>query len=288
VRVVSLLPAATEIVAALGMADALVGVTHECDFPAAAAARPRVTRSAIDVEAEAAAVDAQVRALSAAGAPLFGLLEAEIARAAPTVILTQALCDVCAVSETDVRALAARLALAPAVVTLSASTLDGVLDDVERVAAALGVSDRGRALVESLRARMRQVHEALRAARAPRPRVAVIEWTSPAYAAGHWVPDMVRRAGGIDVLGTSGEHSRPRSIDEIRNAEAEVIVFAPCGYDAARAAAEMATRLARDEWAWARDRRCVAADANAHVSRPGPRLVDGIEWMATVFNPGVV
>ena len=288
VRVVSLLPAGTELVAALGRLDALVGVTHECDFPAEAALRPRVTRSAVDDRAGAAAVDAQVRALSAAGAPLFTLLEDEIRRLAPTVIITQALCDVCAVSEQDVRALADRITPVPVVVTLGASTLDGVLDEAELVAQSLGMPGRGRQLANELRARMRAVHEALKAARAPRPRVAVIEWTEPVYAAGHWVPDMVRRAGGIDVLAEPGEHSRPRSVDEVRNAEPEVIVFAPCGYDAPRAEAEMTRTLARDEWAWARDRRCVAADANAFISRPGPRLVDGVEWLAATFNPEVM
>ncbi len=288
VRVVSLLPAATEIVAALGMLDALAGVTHECDHPAEAARRPRVTHSAVDADAGAAEVDGQVRALAEAGAPLFTLREGEIAALRPTVVLTQALCDVCAVSETDVRALAARLPSPPAVVTLGATTLDGVLEDVERVAAAMGVPDRGRALVESLRARLDAVHATLKAARAPRPRVAVVEWTSPVYAAGHWVPEMVRRAGGVDVLASPGEHSRPRTVAEVREARPEVIVFAPCGYDAPRAEEEMRRTLAGDAWAWARGVRCVAADANAHVSRPGPRLVDGVEWMAAAFNPDVM
>jgi iron complex transport system substrate-binding protein len=160
-----------------------------------------------------------------------------------------------------------------------------VLDDVARVAEALGVPGRGEALVGELRARMRAVHETLKAAAAPRPRVAVIEWTDPPYAAGHWVPEMVRRAGGRDVLARAGEHSRVVSLADAAAADPEVVIVAPCGYDAARAAAE--ARRLRDEpaWRWLRGRAVWAVDANALVSRPGPRLVDGIEAFASIFNP---
>ncbi|MFL5578238.1 MAG: ABC transporter substrate-binding protein [Gemmatimonadaceae bacterium] len=291
-RVLSLLPAATEIVASLGALDGLVGVTHECDWPPAVRSLPRVTASALDAGAGSAAgageVDARVRELSAAGAALFVLDEALLARLRPDVILTQALCDVCAVSETDVRAVAARLAPAPRVVTLSATTLDGVLDgDVARVAEAIGRADAGAALAEELRGRMRRVHETLRAARAPRPRVAVIEWTDPVYAAGHWVPEMVRRAGGVDVLASAGEHSTTRAVEAVASAGPDLLLFAPCGYDAPRAADEARRTLARPEWRWAASRPAWAVDANAYVSRPGPRLVEGVELFARVMHPGL-
>ena len=286
-RILSLLPSATEIVAALGRLDALVGVTHECDHPPAVRALPRVTASAVDAAAAPGEVDAAVRALSAGGASIFTLDERRIAALAPDGVLTQQLCEVCAVSETEVRRLARTLPSAPRVVTLAGTTLDGVLQDVRAVGEAIGAAAEAEALVATLRDRMRTVHEALKAARAPRPRTAVVEWGDPVYAAGHWVPEMVRRAGGIDVLAQPGEHSRPRTVAEVEAADPELLLVAPCGYDVARSADEARRLLARDEWAWARGRRVWAVDANAVVSRPGPRLVDGIEAFAAMIAPGL-
>ncbi|HEX5831921.1 MAG TPA: ABC transporter substrate-binding protein, partial [Gemmatimonadaceae bacterium] len=228
-----------------------------------------------------------VRALAAAGAPVFALDEARIAALRPDVVLTQQLCEVCAVSETDVRRLAATLASRPAVVTLGGTTLAGVLDDVERVAAALGAPERGATLRARVEERMRRVHETLRAARAPRPRVAVIEWTEPVFAAGHWVPEMVRRAGGADVLAVPGRHSVTVEPAAVERADPQVLLVAPCGYDVTRAAAAAERLLARPEWAWALERRVWVLDANALVSRPGPRLADGVEVMAALFAPGL-
>ena len=286
-RVVSLLPSATEIVAALGALEHLVGVTHACDHPPMVASRARVTRTAIMADAAPGAVDAQVRAITAAGQPLYTLLEDRIRALHPEIILTQALCEVCAVMETDVRALAERLSPVPQVLTLEASSLDGVLEDIARVGAALGLEDEADELLAGARARMRSVHEALKAARAPRPRVAVIEWGEPIYAAGHWVPEMVRRAGGVDVLAKDGEHSVIVTLEAVRAADPEVIIIAPCGYDLDRSAKEGERLLALDDWRWARDRRVFAIDANAFASRPGPRLVDGIEVFARCFNPAL-
>ena len=286
-RVVTLLPAATEMVAALGAWESLVGVTHECDWPAVVRALPRVTQSGVDVHASAGAVDAQVRALASAGAPLFALDETLIASLAPDVILTQMLCEVCAVSETEVRALAARLPAPPCVVTLNATRFDAVFEDIALVASAIGAGDEAEELVDGLRARLRHVHDTLKTARAPRPRVAVIEWTDPLYAAGHWVPDMVKRAGGVDVLAQPGAQSVTRTVAEVRAADSEVVFVSPCGYDAGRAHAEALALLARDEWAWARDLVVWALDANGLVSRPGPRLVAGVEAMAAAMHPAL-
>jgi iron complex transport system substrate-binding protein len=230
-------------------------------------------------------VNAAVAALAAAGADIFTLDETAIAGLVADVIVTQALCDVCAVSETDVRALARRLTPAPDVVTLGGTTLDAVFDDIRRVGIAIGRPGEAADLVASLAERLRRVHETLKAARAPRPRVAVIEWTDPVYAAGHWVPEMVRRAGGTDVLAQPGEHSRPWPLAAVAAADPAVVLVAPCGYDTPRAAAEAAAALRGDAWAWARGRQVWAVDANGLVSRPGPRLVDGIETMAAVFHP---
>jgi iron complex transport system substrate-binding protein len=284
-RVVSLLPSATEIVAALGGMEHLVGVTHCCDYPPQVDSRLRVTRTAIDADAAPGIVDAQVREITASGAPLYALEEDRIRALKPDLILTQALCEVCAVMETDVRAVAARLQPTPQVITLAATSLDGVLEDIVTVGSAMGLADEAAEFVAGARMRMRRVHETLKAAQAPRPRVAVIEWGDPIYAAGHWVPEMVKRAGGIDVLAAPGEHSVVKTLEQVRDADAEVLLIAPCGYDLARAVEEAERLLALDDWTFARSRAVFALDANAFASRPGPRLVDGIEVMARLFNP---
>lgn len=286
-RVVSLLPSATEMVAALGAMESLVGVTHECDYPPVVASRVRVTSTAVDVRGSAGAVDAQVRALTGAGTPLFTLLEDRIRDLRPDLILTQALCEVCAVMEGDVRELAARLSPAPRVETLSASMLDGVFDDMRRVGAALNVPEEAEEWVVGARARLRLVHETLKAAKAPRPRVAVIEWGDPLFVAGHWMPEMIKRAGGVDALAKPGEHSVTVTMEQLRAADPEVIVIAPCGYDLPRAVQEGERLLALADWQWARARRIFALDANAFASRPGPRLVDGVEILARLFNPAL-
>jgi len=172
-------------------------------------------------------------------------------------------------------------------VTLGATTLDGIFDDIRRVAVALGVEDRADTLVADARSRMRAIHETLKAARAPRPRVAVIEWTEPLFAAGHWVPEMVHRAGGADVLAKPGEHSSTRTHEMVHTAGPEVIIIGPCGYDLERAVRDAARVLALPEWSWARDRQVWAVDANAFLSRPGPRVVDGIEVLARIFSPNL-
>ena len=284
-RVVSLLPAATEIVAALGAVDQLVGVTHECDHPRLVAALPRVTSSAVDRDAASATIDAEVRALVSAGAPVFGFDAERFATLAPEVVLTQSLCDVCALPESEVDRAIAALDAAPKVVTLDGTTLQGVWEDIKHVGAAIGRRIEAAALLASLDARMRRVHETLKAAHAPRPRVAVIEWLDPLFVAGHWSPELVRRAGGVDVLAQPGTHSVAIEVDAVRAASPEVLLFAPCGFGVERAAHETAALLARDEWRWAAECARWALDGNALTSRPGPRLVDAIETMAAIFAP---
>jgi iron complex transport system substrate-binding protein len=285
-RVISLLPGATDMVAAAGGAGLLVGVTHECDLPPGAPLLPRVTATVIADDAPGA-VDERVRALSAEGTPLFTLDAERIRALACDLVITQALCDVCAVRETDVRALAASLSPAPSIVTLGATTLDGMLADLERVAAAIGAPREGVSAANAIRHRMLVIHERLRAAAAPRPAVAVVEWCDPVYAAGHWVPEMVRRAGGRDVIARPGQHAGVTTAAAIAAADPEVILVAPCGYDAARAADAAAALLAQTEWRWARERRVWALDANRLTSRPGPRLADGIETIASILHPAL-
>ncbi|HVT37558.1 MAG TPA: cobalamin-binding protein [Gemmatimonadaceae bacterium] len=286
-RVISLLPSATEIVAALGRADQLVGVTHACDYPQAITTRERVTACEVDARASPGEIDAQVRGLAHEGQSLYTLHEERIRALRPDLVLTQALCEVCAVVETDVRALAARLSPAPAVVSLSATTLDGMFTDIARVAAALSSEDEADELQAGLRARIRAVHATLRKAGAPRPRVAVIEWSDPVFAGGHWVPEMVRRAGGLDVLAVAGEHSQVVTLERVAAERPDIVLVAPCGYTLDRSIEEANRLAARAEWSFLRTSAVWALDANALTSRPGPRLVDGIEVMARIFNPGI-
>ena len=287
-RIISLLPGASETVAALGAADALVGVTHECDFPASLRSISRVTSTTVNPQATPAAIDAQVRALAGVGRPIFTLDETRIGQLRPDIILTQALCEVCAVSETDVRALALRLTPQPAVVALSATTFDGVLNDIAIVGEALGIGQRAQQLIGDLQVRVRHVHEQLKAAQAPRKPVAVIEWTDPVFAAGHWTPEIIRRAGGTDVLAQAGESLRHGlRVDYVQSCDPAVLIISPCGYDLAGAAREGRLLLERPEWAWVRARDVWALDANALLSRPGPRLSDAVETLACILTPGL-
>ena len=286
-RVISLVPSATEIVAALGAFDTLVGVTHACDFPAAVAGLPRVTSCDLDASAGPGVIDTQMRALASEGRSLY-TLDADLIRSlCPDLIITQALCGVCAVMDTDVCALAARLDPAPGVVSLAATNLDGVFDDIALVARALTAEDEAEELLAGLRRRMRVVHDVLATAHAPRPRVVVLEWSEPSYAGGHWVPEQVRRAGGADVLARAGDHSKMVPLDVVVAAGADIVLFAPCGHDLTRATEEARRMRAQAGWGPLAGLPLWALDANALTSRPGPRLVDGIEVMARIFNPAV-
>ena len=283
-RVAALLPAATDIVIALGAGDKLVAVTHACMLPPRLSGVARVTRSRVP-SSGAAAVDASVSELSAAGAPLFDLDEAALAASRPDVILTQAVCDVCAVREEDARAVAARMRPAPLVATLGARTVDGVLEDCLTVARTLGVPEEGEELVAGLGSRMNVVHRRLKAAKAPRPGVLVLEWTNPPFSAGHWVPDMVRRAGGVELFGEIGQLSRRIEFDELVGRDPSVIVVAPCGYALADTAREMRELLSSEHGAWMRSIPVWALDANRLTSSPGPSVVHGIEVLARVMHP---
>lgn len=257
------MPAATEIVARLDALEVLVGVSHLCDFPPEVRALPHLTSF---------------------GPPF--VIDAAMLRAlAPTVIITQSLCDVCAPSDADVRAAVAGMHPPPAIVTMTGNTLDGVWADFRRIGAAIGREPDALELLESIAHRLRAVHETLKAAKAPRPRVAVIEWLDPLFVAGHWSPELVRRAGGVDVLAEAGMHSVTTNMERIQAAKPELLLFAPCGFDVERAARDSVALLARDEWRWAHDLEAWALDGNALTSRPGPRLADAVEVMAAIFAP---
>lgn len=286
-RILSLLPAATEIVAALGALDELVGITHECDFPSAVSGLPRVTTSVVDRDAPSRAIDERVRAIAATGAPLFALDAEQLQRLAPTLIITQSLCEVCAVSEGDLCELSTVLAPLPRMLTLGGTTLDGVWEDIAAVGAAIGRGPEADSLLAALDARLQRVHETLKAARVPRSRVAVIEWLDPLFVAGHWTPELVRRAGGTDVLAAPGAHSVEITVEQIRAGAPEVLLFAPCGFGVERAERETLALLDSSDWQWARGIPAWAIDGNALTSRPGPRLAEAVEVMAGIVAPNL-
>lgn len=274
-RVVSLLPAATEIVAALGAGSWLVGVSHECDYPAEVTTLPRVTRSTLDSSRSSAEIDARVAA-SKHGAPLVTLDTDLLRRLDPDVILGQSLCDVCAVGENLVAQALPHLARKPEVLTLHAHTLAEVLEDMQRVADALDLSSEGEELVAGLRYRLRSLPHP----HVPTPpRLLVVEWTDPPYVAGHWVPELVAAAGGADVGSAPGDHSRARPWKELRALAPDVIVVTLCGFDVPRAKHEAAQVRDLDGRALL-DGHTFFLDGNAYTSRPGPRLVDAAELIA--------
>jgi iron complex transport system substrate-binding protein len=284
VGIASLVPSATEALFALGLGERVVGVTHECDFPPEAASRPRLTRSVIPDGMGARDVDARVRELVGAGEALYELDEATLAELEPDLIVTQAVCEVCAVSYEDVSAVARRLPSRPAVLSLDPSRLAEVLADLEPLAAAAGERGAGIELRTSLEARLDRVRKAVDDRR--RTRVASLEWLDPPYVAGHWVPEMVEAAGGLEVVGAAGTRSRLAGWEEIAASRPEVVVVMPCGLDARAAAAEAERH--RDELAALGAERVIAVDAAASFSRPGPRLVDGVELLAHLLHPDAI
>jgi iron complex transport system substrate-binding protein len=228
-----------------------------------------------------------VRVADTLGESLHVLDAGAIADLEPDIIITQGICDVCAIRESDVRIIAGSLSRPPIVLSLSADSLDEMFNDIRRVGAVIERSPVAESLVLRLEARLGKVHERLVAAAVPRPRVAVLEWTDPIYNAGHWVPQMVRRAGGIEVLAKAGERSRVVAMEELVAAKADTIIVAPCGYDVERAAAEGALQAKKPAWAWLARCRTWAVDSGGLFSRPGPRLVDGVETLAEIFHPTV-
>jgi iron complex transport system substrate-binding protein len=282
-RIASLVPSSTELLFALGLGDSVVAVTHECDYPQQAADRPHLTRSAIPEGLSAAAIDTAVRERTGAGRALYELDEPRLAELDVDLIVTQAVCEVCAVSFDDVIAAAGRLPTRPRVISLDPSTLADVLADVPRLATAAGAPEAGAALHAESERRIAAIQAAVTGA--PRPRVAAIEWLDPLFLGGHWVPTMIELAGGIDVLGVAGAKSRTAEWTEVARAQAQVVVSMPCGYGTERAALE--TLAERDRLATL-DARVVAVDASSYFSRPGPRLVDGIELLAHILHPALV
>jgi iron complex transport system substrate-binding protein len=280
-RIASLVPSATEMLFALGVGDSVVAVTHECDYPAGVEQLPHLTRSVIPAGLDPAEIDQAVRERTGAGEALYELDEDTLDELDVNLIVTQAVCEVCAVSFDDVRAVAERLPTQPEVISLDPSTLGEVLADIPHLAEAAGVSEAGEQLVAELGDRLEAVERAVEDA--ARPRVAALEWLDPIYIGGHWVPQMIELAGGEDALGQPGEKSRTAEWTEVEAIAPEIVISMPCGYYAEQAAAE--TMRWRRHLGLVGPRAVYAVDAAAYFSRPGPRLVDGLELLAHVLHP---
>jgi iron complex transport system substrate-binding protein len=280
-RIVSLVPSATETLFALGAGDQVVAVTHECDYPVGVVDLPRVTRDVIGPGLAAAEIDRAVRELTADGRSIYELDAAALRALRPDLVVTQALCSVCAVSVDDVRAIAETLDPVPRIVSLDPHTLGEVLGDVRTLAQAVDAKDAGVDLVQDAAARIDRVRLAVRGA--DPVRVAALEWLDPVFVGGHWVPQLIEHAGGEDLLGLPGEPSFETTWEHVAAARPQVVVVMPCGYDVARGLAE-AERSAPELAALGADR-IVVADASAWFSRPGPRLIEGLEWLGHVLHP---
>jgi len=282
-RIVSLLPSATEIVFALGAGDQVVGVTFECDFPAEARSRRIVSTSSLPESLTPAQIDTAVSARLAAGEDLYHLDADALAALDADLVLTQDLCAVCAVDVTVVDDALAHLGCTADVVTLDPQTLDEVLVSIETLAVVTGTEPAGATLVANLRARLDAVRESVTGR--PRPRMLVLEWTDPAFAPGHWVPEMVESAGGTSALGAAGRKSVRVGWDDVHDCRPDVVVSAPCGHALAESTT-LAQRLVDDD-RLPPDVPVWAVDANASFARPGPRLVDGVEALAAILHDGL-
>jgi iron complex transport system substrate-binding protein len=283
-RIASLVPSATEMLFAVGLGESVVGVTHECDYPPEAAGLPHLTRTVLGPGLDAGQIDTSVKATVAEGRALYELDEELLAELAPDLIVTQAVCAVCAVSYEDVVAVAARLDGPPRVLQQDPGSLGEMLEDVIRLGEAAGIEPAAHGLRGELEGRLAAVRAAV--AGAPRPRVIALEWLDPPYVGGHWLPEMVAIAGGEDVAGPPGLKSPEVGWGPLAALNPDVVVSMPCGWHAERARAETLAHWDRVEALGAG--RVFAVDAAATFSRPGPRLVDGVELLGHLLHPDLV
>lgn len=289
-RIVSLLPSATEIVCALGLADALVGITHECDFPPEVAGKPRLTASRISHETMSSAeIDHAVRSQLDGHGSIYELDEERLRSLAPDLILTQELCDVCAVSYRTVEQAARMFETEVRVVSLEPNTIEDIFANIRAVGQLTGSAQSADRLVEGLRARLDNIRAALEGV-GTRPRTLMLEWLEPAFAPGHWVPEQVRIAGGEHGFGHAGASSQTTTAREIRDYAPEVIVLIPCGYykeDILRQLPQSCLPEGWNDLPATRTGDVWAVDATSYFSRPGPRVVDGAEILARILHPEV-
>ena len=288
-RIVSLIASATEIVCALGLQDQLVGRSHECDFPPAVGSLPVCTEPKFP-DGTSYQIDERIKAILQEGLSVYRVDAGALERLAPDVIVTQTQCDVCAVSLADVEAAVCEMiGSRPEIVALEPNALEDIFADIEQVADALGVAERGADVAATLRRRMADVER--RAATVDeRPAVACIEWIEPLMAAGNWMPELVEMAGGVSVVGRAGEHAPWLEWDELVELDPEVIVALPCGFDIQRTRWEIGPLTSKPEWSNLRAvaaGRVYLADGNQFFNRPGPRVAEALEIMAEMLHPGV-
>lgn len=283
-RIASLVPHATELLFALGLGEQVVAVTHECDYPPEAQELPKLTRDVLPAGLSAGEIDRAVRARTLEGLAIYELDEDALRAAEPDLIVTQALCPVCAVSYEEVAKIACGIPGEPQVVSLDPKTFGETLGDIRTIATATDRKDAGVALVRCIADRVDRVKLAVRGA--PRPRVVALEWLDPVFIAGHWTPQLIELAGGMDVLGLPGEPSEQVSWETVAAADAEVAIVMPCGFEESRAREE--ALLHARELASLGAARVLAVNASAYFSRPGPRLVDGLELLAHILHPEAV
>ena len=287
-RICSLLPSATEVIALLGLSDELVGISHECDYPPSVRSVPIMIEPMIPPHGLASAeIDRQVRQLVESGQRLYRLKDHLLRQAQPDLILSQDLCQVCAVTPDQLHDALCSLRHQPTVLTVSPRTVHDVIDDVVRIGDAAGRSAEGHRLATQLRDRLDAIRTRVQGL-SQRPRVACIEWLSPLYVAGHWVPEMVQLAGGQDVLAQPGSPSRVVTWDEVLAAAPDVIIVMPCGFSVERTRTELFQLMQQPgQWRLSSDLvpHTFLVDASSYFSRPGPRLIDGIELLAAILHP---
>ncbi len=290
-RIVSLLPSATEIVAALGFADRLVGRSHECDYPRAVGRLPVCTAARLDAGLTSAGIDRQVKERLRDALSIYAVDDARLRRLAPTHIVTQTQCEVCAVALAQVeQAVAGVTGLETRLVSLEAAALDGIWADIRTTAAALDAADRGEALVAALRRRMAAVTD-VTAGVVATPTVACIEWIDPLMAAGNWLPELVAMAGGVNLFGTAGAHSPWLDWEALAAADPDIVIVMPCGFDIARTRAEMPALTGSAVWSRlraARAGRVYLTDGSRYFNRPGPRIADSLEILAEILHPDLL
>ncbi len=287
-RICSLLPGATEVVAELGLSDDLVGISHECDYPATIQGKRILVKSSIHPEhLSSPDIDDLVQAAAASREPMYSLDEAGFAAAQPDLIITQDLCHVCAVTPTQLNQAIRLLSPKPQVLALNPSRLSDVIDDVQRIAAATNRVAAGQHFIEHLQERLTSIRNKTGAI-SHRPTVACLEWLDPVYAAGHWIPEMVEWAGGRDALAVAGEPSKIVSWSTVCASAPEIVVLMPCGFTIERTLSEMHRLTSRPGWndlPAVRHDNVFVVDAAAYFSRPGPRLVQGVEILAAICHP---
>ena len=287
-RICSFLPSATEIVYLLGLGDSLQAVSHECDFPPEALGKPKVVRSRFDSDSlSSQEIDRVVTDMMTRGENIYEVDAVALADARPDLVITQQLCEVCAVSFEDVQQAVAALSPVPTVLSLDPHSIGDVLDDIARVGESAGVQSAAAGVVTGLRARIESVRQTLKSVAAS-PTVACIEWLDPVIAAGHWVPEMVETAGGTDALVRPGSPSTRIDFNQLAEADPDVLILMPCGMDVARARSEFDALPDQTEWrrlSAFKNGRAYAVDSGALFSRSGPRLVDGIGLLARILHP---